>query len=259
MQSSVLIDKIEEVWIIRLNLPQSMNSLEKDLRDNLKSSLIEFSRNEGSRVAILTGSGRAFSAGGSLKELAEGMNAIQCSDYMKDVNDLILLITGIEKPIIACVNGAAVGAGFNIALACDMIIASTNAMFSQAFAKVGLVPDMGGLYFLPKVVGMHKAKELIYTATVLNVEDAQKIGIVNKVIPHDKLESYTIEFAKDIAKGPAKAFGFAKMIMSRSWELSLSNVLQYEAFAQSVCMQSNDHKEGVRAFYDKRKPVFQGK
>lgn len=259
MEPSVKIEKMEEICIIRMNLPKSMNALEKSLRDELKLSLNEFNNDGKSRIAILTGSGKAFSAGGSLKELTEGMSAIAGVDYMKDVNEIILSITSIEKPIIACVNGAAVGAGFNIALACDIIIASSNAVFSQVFAKVGLVPDMGGLYFLPRVVGMHKAKELIYTTRMVNAGEALEVGIVNKIVPHEELESYTIEFAKDVARGPVKSFGFAKTILSKSWELSLSDVLQYEAFAQSICMQSNDHREGVQAFYDKRKPDFQGK
>ena len=160
MGSSVKIEKMEEICIIRMNLPESMNALGKSLIDGLKLSLDEFNNDGKCRVAILTGSGKAFSAGGSLKELADGMSTIAGVDYMRNANEIIKLITTIGKPIIACVNGVAVGAGFNIALACDIIIASSNAVFSQVFKNVGLIPDMGGLYFLPRVVGLHKAKEL---------------------------------------------------------------------------------------------------
>jgi 2-(1,2-epoxy-1,2-dihydrophenyl)acetyl-CoA isomerase len=259
MKNPVIVDKLEEVCVIRLNLLESMNSLEKDLRDNLKRSLNEFNCNKECHVAVLTGSGKAFSAGGSFKEIGGGMSAMECVDYIRDVNEIILSITGIEKPIIACVNGVAAGAGFSMALACDIVIASENALFSLAFAKVGLVPDMGGLYFFPRVAGMHKAKELFYTAKMLNANEAQEMGFLNKVVPHEELESYTIGFARQIAQGPMKAFGIAKKLMLKSMELNLGDLLEYEVMAQALCLQSDDHKEGVRAFYDKRKPLFQGK
>ena len=259
MQPAVKVDKLEEVWVIRLNFPESMNALEKELRDHLKRSLNEFSDSKEGRVAVLTGSGKAFCAGGSLKEFIKGMSASECIDFMKDVNEIILAITGIEKPIIACVNGTAVGAGFSIALACDIIIASSNAMFSQVFAKVGLIPDMGALFFLPRIVGMQKAKELFYTAKMLNANEAQEMGFVNQVVPHEELESHAIAFARQIAQGPMKAFGLAKKLMLKSMKLGLEDVLEYDALAQALCLQSDDHKEGVKAFYDKRKPVFQGK
>ena len=172
MNSNVLIEKKGHVFIIRLNQPSSMNSLEKDLRDDFKEALMQFRDDQNARVAILTGQGKAFCAGGSLTELKEGMNAVAGVNYMLSVSEIIQLITNIAKPIVAAVNGAAVGAGFNIALSCDMVIASSNAVFSQAFAKVGLIPDLGGLYFLPRVVGTHKAKELIFTAKIIKADEA---------------------------------------------------------------------------------------
>lgn len=259
MESSVLVEKREKIWTIRLNLPESMNPLVKELRVNFKWALNEFHSDQEARVAILTGSGKAFCAGGSLKEFAGGMNAIEAYDFMHDVNDIILSITSIDKPIIACVNGVAIGAGFNMALACDIIFASTKAMFSQVFSKVGLLVDMGGTYFLPRIIGIHKAKELLYTSKMLTAEEAQQMGIVNQVVAPEELESQTLAFAEQIAQGPAKALGIAKTIMLKSMELSLGDVLEYEAMAQALCMQTEDHKEGVKAFYAKRKPLFQGK
>jgi 2-(1,2-epoxy-1,2-dihydrophenyl)acetyl-CoA isomerase len=257
--SSVLVNKMENVWTIIMDNPKNMNSLEKSLRDGILQALDAFSLDSEASVAVLTGSGKAFCAGGSLKELAEGMDAVEAVSYMNDVSQIIRVITGIEKPVIASVNGAAVGAGFNIALACDMIVASSNAIFSQAFAKVGLVPDLGGLYFLPRVVGMHKAKELIYTAKVISADDALKMGILNHVVPPEELEAFSANFAAQIAEGPPRAFGYMKTIMSRSFELSLEDMLRYENFAQSICIQSCDHKEGIKSFYEKRKPIFVGK
>ena len=259
MNSNVLIEKKGHVFIIRLNQPNSMNSLEKDLRDDFKEALMKFRDDQEARVAILTGQGRAFCAGGSLAELKEGMTAIDGVNYMLSVSEIIQLITNIAKPIVAAVNGAAVGAGFNIALACDMVIASSNAVFSQAFAKVGLIPDLGGLYFLPRVVGMHKAKELIFTAKMIKADEALQMGIVNRVVVAEEFEARALDIATKIAEGPSVAFGLGKMILSRSMEKNLDDVLQYEALAQAICMQSDDHKEGVKAFYEKRNPVFGGK
>jgi len=258
--NSVVVKRNEKVWTIIMNMPQCMNSLEKSLRDEIQSSLDAFSMDPEARVAVLTGSGKAFCAGGSLNELGEdGMNAGEAVAYMKDVSRIIRLITSIEKPVIASVNGSAVGAGFNMALACDMIVASSNAVFSQIFAKVGLIPDLGGLYFLPRIVGMHKAKELIYTAKMINADEALKMGIVNHVVSPEDLDAYCAGLASQIAEGPIKAFEYMKTIISRSLELSLDDMLQYEVFVQSICMQSCDHKEGVESFHDKRKPMFVGK
>jgi 2-(1,2-epoxy-1,2-dihydrophenyl)acetyl-CoA isomerase len=259
MQPPVIIDQLEDVWVLRLNFPEAMNALEKELRIHLKRSLREFSESETGRVAVLTGVGKAFCAGGSLKDFISGMSAMECVDYMKDVNEIVLALTGIEKPIIACVNGAAIGAGFSIALACDIIIASSEAMFSQAFANMALIPDMGGLFFLPRILGMHKAKELYYTAKRVKANEAQEMGFVNQVVPHEEMEPYAVEFARQIAQGPIKAFGLTKRLMLKSMKLGLEDVLDYDALAQALCLQSEDNKEGVKAFYEKRKPVFQGK
>jgi 2-(1,2-epoxy-1,2-dihydrophenyl)acetyl-CoA isomerase len=207
----------------------------------------------------LTGEGKAFCAGGSLRELEGGMRAIAAVDYMKDVSELIVAITKLEKPVIASVNGAAVGAGFSLALACDIVIASDNARFSQTFAKVGLIPDLGGLYFLPRIVGMHKAKELIFTAKMLNATEAFDLGLVNHVVPAEELDAFTMKLAAEIAGGPMKAIALSKSILSKSFQLSLADVLEYEALAQAICMQSDDHKEGIKAFNEKRFPAFSGR
>lgn len=259
VKPSVLTEKREKVWVIRFNMPESMNPLVKDLRIALKKALNEFRLDAGARVAVLTGSGKAFCAGGSLKEFSDGMNAAEAYDFMHDVNEIIQLITGIDKPIIACVNGVAIGAGFNVALACDVIIASEKAMFAQAFSKVGLLVDMGGTYFLPRIVGIHKAKELLYTGKMLTAEEAMNLGVVNRVVQHEELEAHAMDFAVQIAEGPARSLAMAKTIMLKSMELSLGDVLEFEAMAQTLCMQFDDHKEGVRAFFEKRPPLFTGK
>ena len=259
MGSAVITEKNGRVFIIRMNMPGTMNALEKDLRSDLKNALRQFRDDGGSLVAVLTGQGKAFCAGGNLLELKEGMNAFAGVDLMKGANEIIQLIAGIEKTIIAAVNGAAVGAGFNMAIACDLVIASSSAVFGQVFGKVGLVPDLGGLYYLPRVVGMHRAKELILTQRMLKAEEALQMGIVNRVVVPEELEAHVLSLAKEIAHGPAIAYGLGKMILSKSWERNLDDILQYEAFAQAICMQTEDNKEGINAFYEKRTPVFKGK
>ena len=224
------------VTVIRMCFEKKLNSLEKIFRDELKHHLREFARCEKSRVAVLTGSGKAFCTGGSLSELGGDMTAVAAVDYMKEIGEIVVDITGMEKPVIASVNGAAVGAGFNIALACDLIIAASDAKFSQTFTKVGLVPDLGGHYFLPRIIGLHKAKELIFTAKMLTAAEALEMGLVNHVVDPLDLLSYSIEIASSIAAGPQRAIIFSKSILSKGLELSLNDILEYEAYVQSICM-----------------------
>lgn len=252
-------EQIDKVTVIRMRLERRMNSLEKALRDELKHHLQLFSSNAKSHVAVLTGAGKAFCAGGSLRALEEGMKAVAAVDYMKDVSELVVAITALEKPVIASVNGAAVGAGFSLALACDLVIASCDAKFAMTFMKVGLIPDLGGLYFLPRIVGLHKAKELIFTAKTLSATEAFEMGLVNHVVAAEDLDAFTLKLAGEIAQGPMKAIALTKSMISKSLQLSLADVLEYEALAQAICMQSDDHREGISAFYEKRIPNFSGR
>lgn len=259
MEKSVLAEKKGEVTVITLNVPQKLNSLEKKVRIELKSALAQFQNDETSRVAILTGRGKAFSAGGALEELKEGMDAVTGVSLMADYGEIVTAIANLEKPVIAAVNGIAVGAGLSLALACDMVIASSGAVFAAVFSKVGLVPDMGATYYLPRAVGMHRAKELIFTSRTIKTDEAWRMGIVNQVVNPDELDKRACELAQQLAEGPGLAFGLAKRILARSLESNLQDMLQYETYAQSICFESQDHKEGVRAFYEKRQPAFKGK
>lgn len=256
MGKSVLVEKKGKVSIIKLNMEKKRNAFEKELRDDLKEALIGFRDDEESRVAILTGVGSAFCAGGSLEDMKAGIGPVKAVSHMEEHNDIILLMTNIPKPIIAAVNGAAVGAGWSLAIACDIIIASSNALFMQAFTKVGIAPDMGTLYFLPRLVGMHKAKELILTAKMLNAKEAYQMGAVNHVVNPEELDARSLEIAEKVAAGPGFAFAMGKSILNRSLESSLDDVLRYETYAQSLALQTEDHKEGLKAFYEKRNPEF---
>lgn len=257
--TKILTEQKGFVTVIRMNLPERMNCLQKDLQNDLKDALRQFKGNAESRVAILTGSGRAFCAGGDLEELGSALSAVEFYQIMKASEEIIELITDTPKPVIAAVNGAAAGAGFSIALACDLIVASTNALFMQAFAKVGLIPDLGSFYFLPRVVGMHKAKELIWTARPVRAEEALQMGIINKLISPEKLEDEAMSLADKLAAGPPFAIGLAKTLLARSLTSNLRDMLQYEGMGQAICLSSDDNKEGIRAFYEKKDPVFRGK
>jgi 2-(1,2-epoxy-1,2-dihydrophenyl)acetyl-CoA isomerase len=259
MGTNVIVEKKGKVTIIHLNIPDKLNPLDPPLRADLRSALNQFRDDSGSNVTVLTGEGRAFSAGGDLEEMKEGFATVFAVEHMAECNDLILQITGIAKPIIAAVNGAAAGAGFSITMACDMAVASKKASFMQAFAKVGLIPDMGSVYLLPRTVGMQRAKELIWTARRVNADEALQLGIVNYVVEHEDLMPFVMKLAEQIADAPPFAVGMGKTLMARSLESSLQDMLQYEGLTQAICLRSEDHQEGVKAFYEKRPPKFVGK
>lgn len=258
--SCVLIERKGKVSVIKLNIPDKLNSLTPEMREDLKESLRTFQNDAESHVGVLTGAGRAFCAGGDLEEMKKGWEgAIDIARHMAKCNEITSLITNIPKPVIAAVNGAAVGAGFSMVMACDIVIASSSAAFSQVFAKVGVVPDMGSLYFLPRIVGVQRAKEIIWTARFIKADEALQLGIVSRVVAPEVLESEVMKLATEMADGPTVAFGLAKEILSKSLECSLQDVLQYEALAQVICLETKDNKEGVRAFFEKRKPVYTGR
>lgn len=251
--------KIEEnVLLIIMNKPKSLNALDDDIKSDLNELFNEAHENEEVKVVVITGSGRAFSAGGDLNSLEKIGQAIEGRDRIKKLHLLVKKMVDLEKPIIAAVNGFAVGAGFNLALASDIIIASEDAKFSQIFSKVGLIPDAGGLYFLPRLVGPHRAKELVFTGKMIDANEALRIGIVNKVVKNEDLLTESQILAKQLARGPSKAIAFSKKIINKSLEWDLETLLETEAFAQGVCMNSHDFKEGVKAFKEKREPNFRG-
>jgi 2-(1,2-epoxy-1,2-dihydrophenyl)acetyl-CoA isomerase len=165
----------------------------------------------------------------------------------------------LEKPIIAAVNGHAMGAGFNLALAADLIIAVKEAKFGQVFVQVGLAVDTGGSYFLPRVVGLARAKELVFTGRILDAEEALKMGLINRVVEKENLEQEVLSLVSKLAQGPSQALGLDKMLINSGMEADLKTALADEALAQSICMQTEDHMEGIKAFYEKRKVKFKGK
>lgn len=255
---AVILELKNNILVITLNKPKSLNALDDDIKRELMQAMEEAHNNSDIKAVVITGEGRAFSAGGDLNSLALVSSASQGRERIKKLHDLIYKFVNLEKPIIAAVNGYAVGAGCNLALACDIILASNKAKFSEIFSKVGLIPDAGGLYFLPRLVGPMKAKELVFTAQMIEAEEAKRIGLVNRIVDEENLLPEAMELAEQLAKGPSKAIGLAKALINQSMGWDLNTLLESEALAQGICMNTDDFKEGVKAFQEKREPKFNG-
>jgi 2-(1,2-epoxy-1,2-dihydrophenyl)acetyl-CoA isomerase len=256
---TIIYEKKDKVALIRLNRPEMMNALEASLaRDLVDAVKLAAADNEIGSI-VITGTGKVFSSGGDLGKLMQGFELLEGRDWLKEGYGQILELTRVKKPVIAAVNGYAVGAGFSLALLCDLIYASESAKFGMAFIKVGAIPDCGALYFLPRLVGIHKAKELVFGGSNISAAEAQRIGIVNGVFENESFLDETMKVAASLAEGPSVALGQAKEILNASGSLNLDAVMELEIYAQSFCFQTEDHKEGVIAFLEKRKPLFKGR
>jgi 2-(1,2-epoxy-1,2-dihydrophenyl)acetyl-CoA isomerase len=256
---TLLVNKKNGLSIVTMNRPERMNALGLELRTDLLASLADLGRDDEVRAIILTGKGKAFCAGGDLGELKEKMTVSQARNYVREVSRIIAAIRNLEKPVIAGVNGAAVGAGFSLVMASDLIVASEKAFFSMAFVKVGLVPDLGANFFAPRLFGNHKAKEMAFLGKTLSARDLWEMGLVNYLVAPEALEQKLLEVAGQITDGPPLALGLAKRMMNQSWDLALDDMLEVEALSQAACLQSEDFQEGATAFYEKRTPHFKGK
>lgn len=245
---------------LTLSSPKTRNSMHQHMVKDLNKAMEYINRREDVGAMVVTGEGKAFSSGGDLREMFEReMNMDEAYEMVKSYYPFIEALTNMPFPVIAAVNGAAIGAGFNLALACDLIYASTEAIFSQAFVLVGLTPDMGGTYYLPRIVGLHRAKELIYSGRQLSAQEALEMGIVSKVLEPEKLLPETLATAARLALGPRIALKLAKNMLNQSYKRDLQGALEVEALCQAACFQTQDQKEGAAAFLEKRKPEFKGR
>lgn len=259
MGDAVLVQRDGAVAVITMNRPESLNSLSADLCAGLDAALAAARADAGVRAVLLTGAGRGFCAGGDLKEIAPGLSATAGRAYMQGMHRWLLKLATLEKPVVAAVNGFAMGAGFNVALACDLIIAAEDARFGQVFDKVGLISDLGGLFFLARSLGLHRAKELVFSGRVLAAAEAQALGLVARVVPAAELYQAALAVAQELAAGPTIAYGLNKRLLLRSFDLSLEEALEAEACAQAECFQTEDHRVGIQAFLARQRPEFQGR
>src|SRR5499426_2983865 len=259
----LLYDQQDGIVTLTLNRPDRLNALGDTLREELYDAMSRASDDPNARVIVLTGAGRGFCAGGDMKaahEVQEGRRERALLDRVAPIRDrVVLAMRDSPKPIIAAVNGPAAGAGMNLALACDMRIASTAARFGQTFVKRGLHVDWGGTYFLPRLVGMAKACELIFTGEMISAEEAYGLGLLNKLVSPEELMPATYELARKLADVPPIALRLAKRALYHNQDVALRAALEFETFAQNVCRETEDAREGIRAFVEKRPPHFQGR
>lgn len=250
----------EGVGVLTLNDPDRLNALNQDMLAEIHHVLGEVRTKDEVKVLVITGAGRAFSAGGDIRRMAQRFDEPppQARERIRNFHAAILSIRDLEKPVIASVNGPAVGAGCSLALACDIRMASEKARFGLTHVRLGLSPDGGGMYFLPRLVGAARALELLLTGDLIDATRAEAVGLVNRVVPHGELQEATMSLARRMAKGPSLAMGIIKSTMYRALGMDLGEELELEALSVLVCLKSEDHKEGVSAFMEERAPSFKG-
>ncbi len=244
----------DRVATIMLNRPDTLNGLIPEMRKELHDAVLASNENDEVRAVIVTGAGRGFCSGLDMKAKRGGDSMAEKVSPIRD--RVILAMHHSAKPYIAAVNGAAAGGGMGIALACDIRLASRSAKFGQTFAKRGLHPDWGGTYFLPRIVGMAKAAELIWSGRVFDAEEALALGIVSDVVD-DVLEAAK-DLARTFAAGPPVAIQLSKRALHHNQDVSLREALEFESYAQNICSRTDDAKEGIQAFLEKREPEFKG-
>ncbi|UUU33118.1 enoyl-CoA hydratase-related protein [Streptomyces sp. CA-210063] len=249
-------------WIT-LNRPEAMNALTPDQREHLIHLLSDASADPAVRAVVITATGRGFCAGADLRGAAAGSGQRVPGDVARTIRlgaqRLIAAVLDCEKPVIAAVNGTAAGLGAHIALACDLVLAAEEARFIEVFVRRGLVPDGGGAYLLPRLVGPHRAKELMFFGDALPAADAERLGLVNRVVPAQDLEKTAREWAERLAAGPTRALALTKHLVNTSLDTDRATAFSAEAAAQEINMTTADAQEGVASFVERRTPRFQGR
>lgn len=259
--STLLVEKKDDIGSITFNRPDKLNALNALAFKEFIAALHEVDQDDVIRVVIITGAGRAFSAGLDLQEASKGPDEsdLQVAPTQGSRAWIPQIMRNMKKPIIAALNGVAAGAGFTIALACDIRIASEEARLLASFLRVGLVPEIGSTYNLPRLIGIAKACELIFTAKTITAEEAKEMGLVNEVVSKDQLIPFTWKMATEIAQMAPMALQLAKRALYQGLDSQLGVQVQLEQLGQSSCFKSDDYKEGIQAFFEKRRPVFKGR
>lgn len=257
--ASILYSVEEHIATITLHNPERKNAFTREMLDECQAAFWRADADEDVRVIVLTGEGEAFSAGGDVAGMAKDFDAVERKQHLWErMQGIPKAVELIDKPTIAMVNGDAVGGGMDVALMCDMRIAAENARFSQAYVRLGLVPGDGGAYFLPRLVGMQKALELLLTGDFIDAREAERIGIVNKTVPLESLRDETFKLARRIASRPPLAVRMTKRLAYQSARTDLRTALEIASSHVAVIQQSKDHKEAVQAFREKRKGIYTG-
>jgi len=256
---SIQLEIINGIAQITLNRPEKFNAFNREMALSLQKALDECANNEDVRAVLITGNGKAFCAGQDLGEAIDD-NGINLPEIVeKHYNPIILKIRTMEKPIICGVNGVAAGAGANIALCCDIVVATEKASFIQAFSKIGLIPDSAGTYFLPRLIGWQRASALMMLGEAITAEEAEKMGMIYKTFTTEDFQQKTAELAAKLATMPTKGLGLTKRLLNESAVNNLNMQLQREMDLQTEAGETYDYKEGVNAFLEKRAPNFKGK
>ncbi|MEM7406879.1 MAG: enoyl-CoA hydratase/isomerase family protein [Pseudomonadota bacterium] len=258
-EPKVLLEIDDRVATVTLNRPEALNALNSELSEDLTRAIDEIKARAGDSVkaVVLTGAGRAFCSGGDIKSMNNEQRTPEAQRRrLRASHARIQDVMHLELPVVSLVHGAAAGAGANIALAADFVIATPKAMFMQAFGRIGLVPDWGGMYVLPRLVGLQRAKELIFTARRVGAEEALKLGMVTEIVPEAGALAHAQAFARRFAAGSTTAIGLAKNILNQSHNLDLRQLLELEASAQGICVESDFHREAVRRFASKETPLY---
>ncbi|UTW67412.1 2-(1,2-epoxy-1,2-dihydrophenyl)acetyl-CoA isomerase [bacterium SCSIO 12643] len=259
MSEYIQFEEKEGVGIIRLNRPDKYNSFVREMALAFQKYMDYCADNDLIRAVLVTGNGKAFCAGQDLAEAIDPDGPELSKIVSEHYNPIILRIRELKKPVVAAVNGVAAGAGANIALACDITLAAKSSAFIQAFSKIGLIPDSGGTYYLPRIIGMQKASALMMLGDKVMADDAEKMGMIYKAVEDAELENESFGIAKKLAKMPTLGLALTKQALNSSFVNNLEEQLDLEDTLQTVAGNSYDYQEGVNAFLEKRKPEFKGK
>ena len=255
---TLLIDRAPNgVVTLTLNRPERKNAMNAAMFNELLAVFREVDASTSDRVLVITGTGDAFCSGADLGD--RGSDTRPALVRLHWVADIALALHRIPKPVIAKVNGVAVGAGMNLALGCDLIVASDTARFSEIFARRGLSIDFGGSWLLPRLIGMHRAKELAFFADIISAKEAAEMGLVNRVLPASQLDAFVADWADRLAAGPPLALSMTKRLLTNSFTTTMDEALEAEGLAQSVNTATEDTAEAIRAFLEKREPRFKGR
>lgn len=258
----VLISRQNGVATLTLNRPERLNALNAELGVALSQAVERVAAEDEIRVVVITGAGRAFCAGGDLSAIRSSRDrgaAAELEPLLRAGQKMVMTIRTMRQPVIAAVNGAAAGGGMNVALAADLRIAAHDAIFAQSFVKIGLFPDYGGTFLLPRLVGESRAAELFYTGDLIDAQTALRLGIVNRVVPAAQLAEEARSLAEKIAAGPPLAIRAVKQVLFAAEREELARALELEVRTQMECFHSEDCSEGLRAFFEKRAPKFRGR